>query len=44
MIDNYKLYCFTNLINGKQYVGITKQDVLKRWKNGKGDELKCQDK
>lgn len=36
MIDNYKLYCFTNLINGKQYIGITKQDVIKRWKNGKG--------
>ena len=36
MIDNYKLYCFTNLINGKQYIGITKQDVDKRWKNGTG--------
>lgn len=36
MIDNYKLYCFTNLINGKQYVGITKQDTFKRWRNGKG--------
>ena len=36
MIDNYKLYCFTNIFNNKKYIGITKQDVLKRWKNGKG--------
>ena len=36
MTNNYKLYCFTNLINGKQYVGITKQEASKRWKHGKG--------
>lgn len=36
MTDNYKVYCLTNTINDKQYVGITKQDVIKRWKSGKG--------
>lgn len=36
MTDNYKVYCFTNLTNGKQYIGMTKQDISRRWRNGKG--------
>lgn len=33
---NYKVYKHTNLINGKVYIGITKQDLKRRWQNGKG--------
>lgn len=33
---NWKLYCHT-FPNGKRYIGITKQDPVKRWgKDGKG--------
>ena len=33
---NYKVYKHTNLTNGKVYIGITKQDLKRRWQNGKG--------
>lgn len=35
-IKNYKVYIHTNIINGKIYVGITKQRPERRWKNGWG--------
>ena len=33
---NYTVYCHTNKINGKKYVGITSQRLEDRWANGKG--------
>lgn len=29
----YVIYCHTNLLNGKRYVGLTKGDVLAEWKH-----------
>lgn len=36
IINNYKVYIHTNLVNGKKYVGITQQAEKERWNNGNG--------
>ena len=36
IINNYKVYIHTNLVNGKKYVGITQQAEKERWSNGNG--------
>lgn len=32
----YTVYCHTNKLNNKRYVGITKQEPKVRWQNGYG--------
>lgn len=32
----YTVYCHTNKINNKKYIGITRQNVQQRWRDGKG--------
>ena len=35
-MGNYSVYCHTNNVNNKKYVGITSGKPEKRWKNGLG--------
>ena len=34
--NKWCVYCHTNLINGKKYIGITSQPTNDRWRNGSG--------
>lgn len=35
-MSKYVVYCHTNKINGKRYVGITSLSLRRRWNNGEG--------
>lgn len=35
-MNNYKVYCLTNTITNEKYIGVTKQKIYDRCKNGKG--------
>jgi group I intron endonuclease len=35
-LNNYKIYCLTNLITNEKYIGVTKQKMIRRFKAGKG--------
>lgn len=39
MTNNYKIYCLTNNITNEKYIGLTKQNIKRRLKNGKGYKL-----
>ena len=35
-MNNYKVYCLTNIITNEKYIGVTKQKIYDRFKAGKG--------